>query len=55
MRPRAFILAAILAIAIGVAAIVIGEADDSPGFQGLGLLLVIATVVLGVRRVRRGR
>lgn len=32
---------AILAIAIGSAAIVLGEADDSPGLQLLGVVLVV--------------
>ncbi len=45
---------AILAIALGVAGIVHGEADDSPGLQLIGVLLVVGTVVLIVRRVRRG-
>jgi hypothetical protein len=44
---------AVLVIALGVAAVVYGEADDSPGLQGIGVLLVIGTVVLGVRMVRR--
>jgi hypothetical protein len=48
-------LAVILAIALGVAAIVYGEADDSPGAQLLGVLLVVGAVVLGVRMVRRRR
>jgi len=44
-----------LAVTIGVAALVYGEADDSPGLQGLGALLVIGAVVLGARTVRRSR
>ena len=54
---KLFILAvAILAvIAFGVTAVVLGEADDSPGLQGLGVLLVIGAVALGVRTVRRAR
>ncbi|MBM7804960.1 hypothetical protein JOD57_000797 [Geodermatophilus bullaregiensis] len=49
-------VAALLAVlAVGVAAVVLGEADDSPGLQGLGVLLVIGAVVLGVRTVRRAR
>ncbi len=44
---------AVLVIALGVAAVVYGEADDSPGLQGIGVLLVIGAVVLGVRMVRR--
>ena len=51
MKP----LLPILATAIGVAAIVLGGADDSPGLQGLGLLLIIGTVVVGVRNARRGK
>lgn len=46
-------LAALLATAIGVAFIVLGEADDSPGLQGLGVLLIAGTVALGVRARRR--
>ncbi len=45
MKP----LLAILATALGVAAIVLGEADDSPGLQLLGVLLVVGAVALGVR------
>ena len=45
----------ILAIALGVAAIVYGGFDDSPGGQLLGVLLSVGAVVLGVRMVRRSR
>ena len=55
MKPVLTILAALLATAIGVAAIVLGEADDSPGLQLLGVLLVIGTVALGVRTAQRGK
>jgi hypothetical protein len=44
---------AILAVVIGVAAIVYGEADDSPGLQLLGAVLAIGAIVLGVRTARR--
>ena len=53
MRPVLLMLAALLATAIGVAFIVLGEADDSPGLQGLGVLLIAGTVALGVRASRR--
>lgn len=43
----------ILAVVIGVAAIVYGEADDSPGLQLLGAVLAIGAIVLGVRTARR--
>ncbi|HEX6757155.1 MAG TPA: hypothetical protein VF086_01905 [Propionibacteriaceae bacterium] len=46
---------AILAIAIGVAGVVAGGADDSPGLQLLGLLLIIGAVVVGVRIALRSR
>jgi hypothetical protein len=46
---------AILAIAIGVAGVVAGGADDSPGLQLLDVLLIIGAVVLGVRMVLRSR
>ena len=54
--PATYLLAAvaIVAVAVGVAGIVYGEADDSPGLQLLGGLLVIAAVALGVRIARRG-
>jgi hypothetical protein len=48
-------IVAILAVAIGVAAIVAGGADDSPGLQLLGVVVVIGAVVLGVRIARRSR
>jgi hypothetical protein len=47
---------AILAVfAIGVTGVVLGEADDSPGLQGLGVVLVVGAVALGVRVLRRAR
>lgn len=45
----------ILLIALGVVGIVAGEADDAPGAQLLGVLLVVGAVVLGVRIARRSR
>lgn len=53
MKPVLTMLAALLATALGVAAVVLGEADDSPGLQGLGVLLIVGTVALGVRARRR--
>ncbi len=46
---------AILATAIGVAAIVLGEADDAPGLQRLGGLLIVGTVARGVRTAQRSK
>jgi len=46
---------AVLVIALGVAAVVLGEADDSPGLQGIGVVLVVGAVALAVRSARRSR
>jgi hypothetical protein len=41
------------AAAIGVAAIVLGEADDAPGLMLFGFLLIIGTVALSLRTAQR--
>jgi hypothetical protein len=43
----------VVATAIGVAAIVLGEADDAPGLMLFGGLLIVATVALAVRTAQR--
>jgi drug/metabolite transporter (DMT)-like permease len=49
-------LLAVVAIVIGIAGIVAGGIDDSPGGQLLGLLLVIGGIALVVRKIiRRSR
>ncbi|MBQ1073253.1 hypothetical protein KBX06_08755 [Micromonospora sp. C31] len=48
-------LLALLVAALGVAGVVHGEADDSPGLQLLGVLLVVGAIAFAVRVVRRGR
>ena len=53
-RPMKYVVA-VLAIAIGVAVIVAGGIDDSPGAQLIGLLIIIGAVVLGVRHFRRSQ
>ena len=45
---------AILLVALGVVGMVAGEADDSPGLQLLGVLVIVGAVVLAVRTARRG-
>ena len=35
------LLAAIIGYGFGIFAMVFGEADDSPGLQGIGLLIII--------------
>jgi MYXO-CTERM domain-containing protein len=42
-----------LMILVGAAAVVAGEDDDSPGLQGLGVLLAGAAVLLAWRKLRR--
>lgn len=49
-----YVLAFLIAT-LGVAAFMYGGYDDSPGLQGIGLLLVLAAVALVVRAVRRAR
>jgi hypothetical protein len=49
-----FVVSVVL-IAIGVAAVVAGGADDSPGLQGLGVAAVVGGLVLGVRALRGRR
>lgn len=48
-------LLAVPAIAVGVAAIVYGEGDDSPGLQFIGAVLVIGALAYYVRIARRSR
>jgi hypothetical protein len=51
-RPRNVAYRA-AAIAIGVAAIVLGEADDAPGLVLFGGLLILGTVAMAVRTAQR--
>ena len=44
---------AVLLLALGVAGVVAGERDDSPGLQLLGALLVLGAVAVVVRSRRR--
>jgi hypothetical protein len=55
--PMKYIIAvlAILAIALGIAGIVYGEADDSPGLQLIGVVLIVGAIALGVKTARSGR
>ena len=45
---------AVLVLAVGVAGVVTGEADDSPGLQLLGGLVALGAVVLVLRTARAG-
>ena len=53
MRLVALVLAALLGVALGVAAVLYGGVDDSPGLQLIGVAIVLGTIVLTVRAVRR--
>ena len=43
----------VAATAVGVVAIVLGNADDAPGLVFFGLLLIVGTVALTVRTAQR--
>jgi hypothetical protein len=51
-KPRNLALN-VVAVAIGVAAIAFGEADDAPGLVLFGLLVIVGTVALAVRTAVR--
>jgi hypothetical protein len=48
-------IGALLVVTLGVAAVVYGEGDDSPGMQLIGVVLVVGAIGWGVRSVVRGR
>jgi drug/metabolite transporter (DMT)-like permease len=48
-------LIALLATALGVAGVVLGEADDSPGLQLIGVVFIVGAVVLSIRTAQRSR
>ena len=51
-RPRSLVFR-IAAAVLGVAAIVLGEADDAPGLVGFGCLLILGAIALTVRTALR--
>jgi hypothetical protein len=48
-------LLALLVTALGVADMVLGEADDSPGLQLIGVVLIVGAIALGIRTARHSR
>ncbi len=48
-------LLVVLVVLLGAAAFGYGGADDSPGMQGIGALLVLGAVGFGIRTARRAR
>ncbi|SDF32460.1 hypothetical protein SAMN05660485_03099 [Blastococcus fimeti] len=55
MKPVLTAVGVVALFVLGVLAVVLGGADDSPGLQGIGGFLIVAAVVVGVRAVRRAR
>lgn len=51
----AIIVLEVVGVLVGVAAVVAGGYDDSPGLQGLGLLLAVGCLALLVRAALRAR
>jgi drug/metabolite transporter (DMT)-like permease len=49
-----FVLAGLIAV-LGVAAFLYGGADDSPGAQLIGVVLVLGAAAFSVREARRTR
>jgi hypothetical protein len=43
---------AVLVLVLGIAGVLAGGYDDSPGLQLIGLLLIVGAAVLGVRAAR---
>jgi peptidoglycan/LPS O-acetylase OafA/YrhL len=54
VRLLLLVVVAALGIAAGASAGSLGEADDSPGLQLVGVVIVAAVVVYAVRVARRG-
>ncbi|MFA6547452.1 MAG: hypothetical protein WCT11_00725 [Candidatus Magasanikbacteria bacterium] len=48
-----FWVSKILAIMLGIFFIVFGEFDDSPGLQGIGLVLIIVIIVSIIRSKKK--
>ncbi|PRY47485.1 hypothetical protein LY71_114119 [Geodermatophilus tzadiensis] len=55
VRAALVVTAVLVLVVVGVTGVVLGEADDSPGLQGLGVLLAVSAIALGVRAARRAR
>lgn len=53
MRTVIPVLVMLIGLGIGALAVIAGEADDSPGLQGLGVLLAVLSLIAGVRMLRR--
>lgn len=45
----------VLGVALGVFALVFGEADDSPGLQGIGMILLLLFSFLSLNLLKEGK
>lgn len=45
----------VLVVLLGAFFIVAGEFDDSPGLQGLGLILIIMTIVMAIKNKKKNK
>lgn len=52
MKSLLIILIGLLGLIVGTTGLILGEADDSPGLQGLGVLLTLGSVFLAARASR---
>ena len=48
-------LIALLVAVLGVAGMVLGEADDSPCLQLIGVVLIVGAIALSIRTAQRSR
>ncbi|MGD6980177.1 MULTISPECIES: hypothetical protein [Citricoccus] len=48
-------LVCLLVVALGIAAVVLGGADDSPGLQGIGVVLIVSAITFRIRALRQDR
>ena len=55
MTYIAVVVGTLAVVALGIAGLVYGESDDSPGLQLLGVVLIVAAVAAGVRVAQRKR
>ncbi|BFD24853.1 MAG: hypothetical protein JST_000162 [Candidatus Parcubacteria bacterium] len=53
MNKNIKIMLSALAILLGIFFIIFGGYDDSPGLQGIGLILIVAIVVILIRGKRK--
>lgn len=54
-RFASFFMTSVAPAAIGVAAVLFGEADDAPGLVMLGMLLVVGSLVFAAKPALRSR